>query len=137
MKWEAPALASVSSREPAPIQKPIATERTLGTRSEITRSPESSSERTYFWTTFPLSLGERGHEGAVGLQQEVDELVDLAQRQLGSGVRVEHGRVVDVFALAGESGFHRQRLHVHVRLDQGGQLRRQRAHGPRHDAAGS
>src|SRR5919202_4228199 len=50
MKCETPALASVSSREPAPIQKPRATERTLGTRSEITRSPVSSSETTYFWT---------------------------------------------------------------------------------------
>src|SRR3954468_5175003 len=50
MKCETPAFASVSSREPAPIQKPIATERTLGTRSEMTRSPESSSERTYFCT---------------------------------------------------------------------------------------
>jgi hypothetical protein len=51
MKCETPALASVSSREPAPIQKPMATERTLGTRSEMTRSPESSSERTYYCTT--------------------------------------------------------------------------------------
>ena len=50
MKCETPALASVSSREPAPIQKPSATERTLGIRSEMTRSPESSSERTYFCT---------------------------------------------------------------------------------------
>src|SRR5512133_1948084 len=50
MKCETPALASVSSREPAPIQKPIATERTLGIRSEMTRSPESSSDRTYFCT---------------------------------------------------------------------------------------
>src|ERR687886_236630 len=50
MKCETPAFASVSSREPAPIQKPRATERTLGTRSEITRSPVSSSETTYFWT---------------------------------------------------------------------------------------
>jgi hypothetical protein len=55
MKWETPALASVSSREPAPIQKPSATERTLGIRSEMTRSPESSSERTYFCTA-ALSL---------------------------------------------------------------------------------
>src|SRR5262249_34209011 len=55
MKCETPALASVSSREPAPIQKPIATERTLGTRSEMTRSPVSSSEKTYFWTcTLPI-----------------------------------------------------------------------------------
>src|SRR5207244_13366106 len=50
MKCETPAFASVSSREPAPIQNPSATERTPGTRSEITRSPESSSERTYFCT---------------------------------------------------------------------------------------
>ena len=47
MKWETPALASVSSREPAPIQKPSETDRTDGTRSEITRSPPSSSESTY------------------------------------------------------------------------------------------
>ena len=59
MKCETPALASVSSREPAPIQKPMATERTLGTRSEMTRSPESSSERTYFCTT-ALSLAGQG-----------------------------------------------------------------------------
>ena len=50
MKCETPARSSRSSREPAPIQKPSETERTLGTFSEITRSPESSSERTYFCT---------------------------------------------------------------------------------------
>ena len=43
MKWETPARASGSSREPAPIQKPSATERTPVRRSEITRSPPSSS----------------------------------------------------------------------------------------------
>ena len=59
MKCETPALASVSSREPAPIQKPMATERTLGTRSEMTRSPESSSERTYFCTTALSLAGQR------------------------------------------------------------------------------
>src|SRR5262245_24206143 len=48
MKCETPAFASVSSREPAPIQKPSATDRTPGTRSEMTRSPESSSDRMYF-----------------------------------------------------------------------------------------
>src|SRR5690242_7229445 len=57
MKWETPAFASVSSREPAPIQNPRATERTPGTRSEMTRSPESSSERTYFCTP---ALSSRG-----------------------------------------------------------------------------
>src|SRR5436190_24382233 len=58
MKWDTPAFASVSSLEPAPIQKPIATERTLGIRSEMTRSPESSSERTDFCTQ-SLSLAVR------------------------------------------------------------------------------
>src|SRR5438067_651552 len=47
MKCETPAFASGSSRAPAPIQKPSATERTLVRRSVISRSPESSSERTY------------------------------------------------------------------------------------------
>ena len=50
MKCESPARASVSSREPAPIQKPIETERTLGTRSVITRSPVASSESSYSCT---------------------------------------------------------------------------------------
>jgi hypothetical protein len=50
MKCETPAFEGVSSREPAPIQKPSATDRTLGIRSVITRWPESSSLRTYFCT---------------------------------------------------------------------------------------
>ena len=50
MKCVTPAFGGVSSREPAPIQKPSATERTLGIRSVITRSPESSSLTTYFCT---------------------------------------------------------------------------------------
>src|SRR6266566_4175448 len=50
MKCETPARSAFSSREPAPIQKPIATERTCSSRSEMTRSPESSSLRTYFCT---------------------------------------------------------------------------------------
>src|SRR5258705_7004690 len=84
MKCETPALASVSSREPAPIQKPMATERTLGIRSEMTRSPESSSERTYFCIT-ALSLAgqarrlaESGNALPARLEQAVDELADLA-----------------------------------------------------------
>ena len=50
MKCETPARAFVSSREPAPIQKPSATERTPGTRSEITRSPVESSVSWCFAT---------------------------------------------------------------------------------------
>ena len=48
MKCETPARSARSSREPAPIQKPIATERTCARRSEMTRSPESSSLSVYF-----------------------------------------------------------------------------------------
>src|SRR6476646_6415864 len=59
MKCETPALASVSSREPEPIQNPSATERPLGTRSEITRSPVASSETTYFWTCTAAPLSWR------------------------------------------------------------------------------
>src|SRR6478609_82338 len=62
---------TVCSREVAPIQKPIDTERTLGTFSEMTRSPESSSERTYFCTAPTIQRGGSGHEpkaaaGALG-----------------------------------------------------------------------
>src|ERR671923_174000 len=59
MKCETPAFASVSSRDPAPIQNPRATERTDGTRSEMTRSPESSSERTYFCTDRSYWVGRK------------------------------------------------------------------------------
>src|SRR5512132_1663818 len=128
MKCEAPALASVSSREPAPIQKPIATERTPGTRSEMTRSPESSSERTYFCTTPSLLR--------VGLQELIDEVVDLLQGELGGGVRIEHGRVVGVAAVAAERRLHGELLDVDVRAHQGRQLRRQRADGSRREPGG-
>ena len=37
-----PGLLSCSAAEPVPIQKPSATERTLGTRSVTTRTPSSS-----------------------------------------------------------------------------------------------
>jgi hypothetical protein len=50
MKCETPARSFGSSREPAAIQKPSETERTVWTRSVIRRSPESSSERTYSCT---------------------------------------------------------------------------------------
>src|SRR5689334_23154495 len=120
MKWETPALASVSSREPAPIQKPMATERTPGTRSEMTRSPESSSERTYFCTGSLLR---------VGLQEPVHEVVDLLEGELRRRVRVEHGRVVGVLEPAGERRLDGQLLDVDVGADEGRQLRRQLADG--------
>ena len=41
-RCEIPAWLSCSAAEPVPIQKPSATERTLGTRSVTTRTPESS-----------------------------------------------------------------------------------------------
>src|SRR5438034_6270612 len=112
MKCETPAFASVSSREPAPIQNPIATERTPGTRSEITRSPESSSERTYFCTP---ALSQDGHQLPVCLQQSVHELVDLPKGELAGRVWVEHGCVVDVVTAARQRGLDGQLLDVEVR----------------------
>ena len=41
-RCEIPAWLSCSAAEPVPIQKPSATERTLGTRSVTTLTPESS-----------------------------------------------------------------------------------------------
>src|SRR5438105_7549762 len=65
MKCETPAFASVSSRDPAPIQYPTAAERTCSSLSEITRSPESSSVSTQFCTagSYP-PVGPR-HDRAV------------------------------------------------------------------------
>src|SRR5436309_10804487 len=79
MKWETPARSSRSSREPAPIQKPIETERTLGTFSEITRSPESSSDRTYFCTR--RMLRDESQPGARPLRH-VQHLVGEAEQRL-------------------------------------------------------
>jgi hypothetical protein len=50
MKCETPARASVSSRDPVPIQNPNETERTLGTCSLITRSPVERLESSYSGT---------------------------------------------------------------------------------------
>src|SRR6266540_7518654 len=154
MKCETPAFASVSSREPAPTQKPSATERIPGTRSEMTRSPESSSDRTYFCIP-PLSwpgalaggrLGRLGpgsgwlrlteprHQVAVGFQQQVDEFPDLGERELGPRVWIEHRRVVGVVAAAGQDRLDGQRLHVHVRLDQRRELWGQGSNTQRRDS---
>src|SRR6266550_2005446 len=65
MKWETPARSAFSSRDPAPIQKPIATERTWASRSEITRSPESSSVSTYFCTGGSYSGVSPSSEGCL------------------------------------------------------------------------
>src|SRR4051794_41025254 len=43
IRWLRPASGSASPADPVPIQKPSATERTLGMRSVTTRTPESSS----------------------------------------------------------------------------------------------
>ena len=43
IRWLSPASGSASAADPVPIQKPSATERTLGIRSVMTRTPESSS----------------------------------------------------------------------------------------------
>src|SRR5436309_10388065 len=95
MKCETPARSSFSSRDPAPIQKPRETERTLGTFSEITRSPESSSERTYFCTGRDYSVGDRPQSVRNSLLRDKLEAgavpLRLVQRSVGEaekGLRV-------------------------------------------------
>src|SRR5512147_2461563 len=60
----------------------------------------------------------------VGFDQLVYERPDLVQAELGGCVRIEHGRVIDVLALAGQGSLHDQRLHIDICLLEGGQLRR-------------
>src|SRR5438067_131418 len=57
MKWLMPALAASSSREPAPIQIPSATDRTERTRSVTIRSPPSSVVKVYRCTGAHCSSG--------------------------------------------------------------------------------
>src|SRR5690606_1992270 len=69
-----------------------------------------------------------GYQFAVRGKQIVDQRADLLQVQLGGRVRVQHGGVIDVLALAGDGGFNRQLLDVHVRAHERGQLGRNLAH---------
>src|ERR1039458_6705824 len=55
-RCERPACASFSVREPVPIQKPSATERTAGTRSVTTRTPPGSSVMTCALSTVGREL---------------------------------------------------------------------------------
>src|SRR5437764_2517856 len=94
MKCETPARASISSREPAPIQKPSATERTLPTRSLMTRSPEerwvSSCLRTRGSYPCAVRLLVTGGSGYLG-----SELVRQA-RAAGLDVAAPPHRELDV-----------------------------------------
>ena len=58
-------------------------------------------------------------------EQVVDEFPNFVQRQLRGGVRIEHRRMVDVLAFAGQGRFDGEGLYVHVGHDQRRQLRRQ------------
>ncbi len=59
------------------------------------------------------------------LKQVVHQAPNLVQRQLGGSVRIEHRGLVDVLALAGKRSLHRQRLHIHVCLQDRSKLLRQ------------
>src|ERR1700754_2988433 len=62
MKCETPPSAGSSSREPAPTQKPIATERTPSSRSLTTRTPPGASSDTS-WSCTAGTLRRRGTGG--------------------------------------------------------------------------
>ncbi len=89
MKCDTPARASVSSREPAPIQNPSATERTPGTRSEMTRSPVASSVSWCFDTPRDrIPHSSRDGDGTVFLQRAVLGLTSeqFSYRLAGDGL---------------------------------------------------
>ena len=94
MKCETPARASGSSREPAPIQKPSATERTPGTRSEMTRSPVASSVSWCFATSRDRSplLFSPPPTCFVGLGLEKCVDADENAQELGREATLRRGR---------------------------------------------
>src|SRR5437879_2637087 len=75
----------------------------------------------------PGQLRQRRDPVAVGVEERVDEVVDLVEVELCRGMRIEHRGVVHVLASTGERGFNRELVHVDVRADQRGELWRERA----------
>ena len=61
MKWETPAQAARSNREPTLTQSPIATERTCGMRSVRTTMPFGRTSLAKSASTFPMAPSLRGH----------------------------------------------------------------------------
>ena len=58
----------------------------------------------------------------MGGEAVVDEGGDVGEVEVGGGVGVEHGGVVDVVVVAGEGGFGDEGPDVDVGLDEGGEL---------------
>ncbi len=46
----------------------------------------------------------------MGCDQLIDQRPDLVETEFCGGVGIEHGGMIDMLALAGEGGFHDQRL---------------------------
>ncbi len=73
-----------------------------------------------------LMLFEERDHVAMGFEEVIHQRPDLLQAQLGGGVRVEHGGVVDVRFGVGERGGNDEFLHVDVgaveRGEVGGQV---------------
>ena len=82
-----------------------------------------------------LSSVEFRQPAAVGLDQRIDHLDDRIDVQLASGVRVEHGGLIDVLLFVRDSGLDGQKMDVDVRHVHGGALHRERA-GPARMHAG-
>ena len=83
-----------------------------------------------------LSSVEFRQPAAVGLDQRIDHLDDRIDVQLASGVRVEHGGLIDVLLFVRDSGLDGQKMDVDVRHVHGGALHRERA-GPARMHAGA
>jgi len=70
----------------------------------------------------------------VRLEQRVDQVADLVERELAGGVGIEHRRVPGGLAAPGQRGLDREALDVHVRLHQRGEVARQGPDRLRRDA---
>src|SRR4051794_30002552 len=103
--------ASVAASSGSPSGGPARTTTTTAARNTDRKIQESRERRD------PCS---------VGIEERIDEIVDLVEVELRRSVRIKHRRVVHVLAPAGESSLHSELLHVDVGANQRRELRRQR-----------
>ena len=75
-----------------------------------------------------------GNPLAMGSQQILNERANLVEIEFRRRVRIEHRRIVKEPGISLEDGFDGECLHVHVRLHQGGKMRRKATDANRLDS---
>ena len=64
----------------------------------------------------------------MGLDQVIDQADDVVQGELGGGVRLQHGGMIDVLALFRRGGLNGEQMYIDMRLVHGRELYGQPAH---------